>query len=132
VIEPQGQILWQKVSFRQDYDGIRNVALGDTTGPSGRVGLRAKWTMTMGGQAWEPYLRGNVWRDWGAEANTAFSGIGVPLESQATMLEFGGGLTGRLNANVSVFANVDYEFAVGSGDDKRNGVRGAFGARYTW
>ena len=25
-----------------------------------------------------------------------------------------------------VFANVDYEFAVGSGDEKRNGVRGAF------
>ena len=45
------------------------------------------------------------------------------------MLELGGGLTGRINANVSVFANVDYEFAVGSGDDKRNGVRGAFGAR---
>ena len=56
----------------------------------------------------------------------------MPLLNQATMLEFGGGLTGRLNANVSVFANVDYEFAVGSGDDKRNGVRGAFGARYTW
>ena len=44
------------------------------------------------------------------------------------MLEFGGGLTGRINANVSVFANVDCEFAVGSGDDKRNGVRGALGA----
>jgi hypothetical protein len=49
------------------------------------------------------------------------------------MLEFGGGLTGRINANVSVFANVDYEFAVGNNEgDKRNGVRGAFGARYTW
>jgi hypothetical protein len=48
------------------------------------------------------------------------------------MLEFGGGLTGRINANVSVFANVDYEFAVGAANDKRNGVRGAFGARYTW
>jgi hypothetical protein len=49
------------------------------------------------------------------------------------MLEFGGGLTGRINANVSVFANVDYEFAVGGSEsEKRNGVRGAFGARYTW
>ena len=36
VIEPQGQILWQKVSFRHDYDGLGDVALGDTTGPSGR------------------------------------------------------------------------------------------------
>jgi outer membrane autotransporter protein len=134
VIEPQGQILWQKVSFRHDYDGLGDVALGDTTGPNGRIGLRTKWTIvTAGGQVWQPYLRGNLWRDWGAEANTVYSGTDVvPLVNQATMLELGGGLTGRINANVSVFANVDYEFAVGAGDDKRNGVRGAFGARYTW
>ena len=63
---------------------------------------------------WQPYLRGNLWRDWGAEANTTFSGTDlVPLVSQVTRLELGGGLTGRINANVSVFANVDYEFAVG-------------------
>ena len=135
VIEPQGQILWQKVSFRHDYDGLGDVALGDTTGPSGRIGLRTKWTIaTAGGQVWQPYLRANLWRDWGADANAVYSGTDiVPLLSQTTMLELGGGLTGRINANVSVFANVDYEFAVGAADgEKRNGVRGAFGAKYTW
>jgi outer membrane autotransporter protein len=71
VIEPQGQILWQKVSFRHDYDGEGDVALGDATGPIGRIGLRTKWTIvTAGGQVWQPYLRGNLWRDWGAEAKT--------------------------------------------------------------
>jgi outer membrane autotransporter protein len=135
VIEPQGQILWQKVSFRHDYDGEGDVALGDTTGPSGRIGLRTKWTIaTAGGQVWQPYLRANLWRDWGAEADAVYSGTDVvPLATQATVLELGGGLTGRINANVSVFANVDYEFAVGAAEnEKRNGVRGAFGARYTW
>ena len=135
VIEPQGQILWQKVSFRHDYDGLGDVALGDTTGPSGRIGLRTKWTIvTAGGQVWQPYLRANLWRDWGADANTTFSGTDiVPLASQVTRLELGGGLTGRINANVSVFANVDYEFAVGAAqNEKQSGVRGAFGARYTW
>ena len=135
VIEPQGQILWQKVSFRHDYDGLGDVALGDTTGPSGRIGLRTKWTIaTAGGQVWQPYLRANLWRDWGAEADTVYSGTDiVPLLSQTTMLELGGGLTGRINAAVSVFANVDYEFAVGAAENvKRNGVRGAFGARYSW
>ena len=42
----------------------------------------------------------------------------MPLVSQATQLELGGGVTGRINANVSVFANVDYEFAVGAAEDK--------------
>ena len=135
VIEPQGQILWQKVSFRHDYDGLGDVALGDTTGPSGRIGLRTKWTIvTGGGQVWQPYLRANLWRDWGAQANTTFSGTDlVPLASQVTRLELGGGLTGKINANVSVFANVDYEFAVGAAqNEKQSGVRGALGARYTW
>ena len=135
VLEPQGQILWQKVSFRHDYDGLGDVALGDTTGPSGRIGLRGKWTIVTGdGEVWQPYLRANLWRDWGAEANTVYSGTDVvPLLSQATLLELGGGVTGRINANVSVFANVDYEFQVGAANGERqNGVRGAFGARYTW
>ena len=135
VIEPQGQILWQEVSFHDKNDGVGSVALGDTTGPSGRIGLRTKWTIaTAGGQVWQPYLRANLWRDWGADANTVFSGKDVaPLESQATVVELGGGLTVRINANVSVYANVDYEFAVDDTDgDRRDGVRGAFGARYTW
>ena len=85
VIEPQGQILWQKVSFRHDYDGLGDVALGDTTGPSGRIGLRTKWTIaTAGGQVWQPYLRANLWRDWGAEADAVYSGTDlVPLLSQS-------------------------------------------------
>jgi outer membrane autotransporter protein len=60
-LEPQGRILWQKVAFHQQFDGQGNVALGDTEAPSGRVGLRAKWTVaTASGQVWEPYLRANL------------------------------------------------------------------------
>jgi outer membrane autotransporter protein len=83
---------------------------------------------------WQPYLRANVWGDWGAEADVVYSGTDVvPLASQVTRLDLGSGLTGRINSNVSVFANVDYEFAVGASEgEKRNGLRGAFGARYTW
>ena len=136
VIEPQGQILWQKVSFRHDYDGLGDVALGDTTGPSGRIGLRTKWTIvTAGGQVWQPYLRGNLWRDWGAEADAVYSGTDVvPLISQVTRLELGGGLTGRINANVSVFANVDYEFAVGAAENEetKRRPRRVWAPDYTW
>ena len=70
----------------------------------------------------------------GGSGQTTFSGTDlVPLASQVTRLELGGGLTGKINANVSVFANVDYEFAVGAAqNEKQSGVRGALGARYTW
>ena len=73
VLEPQAQIIWQQVSFDQANDGLGPVALGTTSGPTGRVGLRGMWTIDgYNGQVWQPYVRANLWRDWGAEATTLF------------------------------------------------------------
>jgi hypothetical protein len=128
------QILWQKVSFRHDYDGLGDVALGDTTVPGGASGSgpngRSRPEAARSGSGICAPISGGI---GGAEADAVYSGTDiVPLLSQATVLEFGGGLTGRININVSVFANVDYEFAVGAVDNNRNGVRRAFGAKYAW
>jgi outer membrane autotransporter protein len=40
VLEPQAQIVWQQVSFDDANDGLGRVALGTTSGASGRIGLR--------------------------------------------------------------------------------------------
>jgi outer membrane autotransporter protein len=135
VLEPQAQIVWQRVSFDDANDGLGAVALGTTSGASGRIGLRGRWTVVSdSGQVWQPYLRANLWRDWGAQATTIFSGVDlVPLLEQATRLQLGGGLSVRMNANVSLYANADYQFAVGDTDGgRRDGIRGAAGVRYTW
>ena len=135
VLEPQAQIVWQRVSFDDANDGLGEVALGTTSGASGRIGLRGKWTIVSdSGQVWQPYVRANLWRDWGAQATTVFSGADlVPLLEQATRLQLGGGVSVRMNANVSFYANADYQFAVGDTDGgQRNGIRGAAGVRYTW
>jgi outer membrane autotransporter protein len=135
VLEPQAQILWQRVSFDDANDGLGDVALGTTSGASGRIGLRGKWTVVGdSGQVWQPYVSANLWRDWGAQATTVFSGADlVPLLEQATRLQLGGGVSVRMDAHVSLFANADYQFAVGDTDGgRRDGVRGAAGVRYTW
>ena len=135
VLEPQAQIVWQHVSFDDANDGLGEVALGTTSGASGRIGLRGRWTIVSdSGQVWQPYVRANLWRDWGAQATTTFSGVDlVPLLEQATRLQLGGGLSVRMNANVSLYANADYQFAVGDTDGgRRDGIRGAAGVRYTW
>jgi outer membrane autotransporter protein len=135
VLEPQAQIVWQHVSFDDANDGLGAVALGTTSGTSGRIGLRGKWTIVSdSGQVWQPYVRANLWRDWGAQATTTYSGVDlVPLLEQATRLQLGGGLSVNVNRNVSFYANADYQFAVGNTDGgRRDGVRGAAGVRYTW
>jgi outer membrane autotransporter protein len=135
VLEPQAQIVWQHVSFDDANDGLGAVALGTTSGASGRIGLRGRWTIVSdSGQVWQPYVRANLWRDWGAQPTTTFSGADlVPLLEQATRLQLGGGVSVRMNTSVSFYANADYQFAVGNTDGgRRDGIRGAAGMRYMW
>jgi outer membrane autotransporter protein len=135
VLEPQAQILWQRVGFNHEFDGIQNVNLGSTSGPTGRLGLLAESTIvTDSGQVWQPYVRGNVWESWGAQASTTFgtSPIQVPLREQATWLEFAGGGTVKVNGNWSAYAQAGYQFAVAPSNVRRNGFTGDIGLRYTW
>ena len=46
ILEPQGQILWQHTSFSPANDGLGPVALGTTSGATGRLGVRGQWTVT--------------------------------------------------------------------------------------
>ena len=134
VIEPQAQILWQEVHFGWRNDGLGDVSLGDTSGATGRIGLRGRWTLSTGGdQVWQPYVRANLWQDWSGQAYTAFGADNVGLSMGATLLQLGGGVTAKLDANLSLFANADYEFAVGdTNGDRRDSVRGALGLRFAW
>ena len=135
VLEPQAQMVWQRVSFDDANDGLGEVALGTTSGASGRIGLRGKWTIVSdSGQVWQPYVRANLWRDWGARATATYSGVDlVPLLQQANRLQLGGGVSVRVNTNVSLYANADYQLSVGDTDGgRRDGVRGAAGVRFMW
>jgi outer membrane autotransporter protein len=132
VLEPQAQIIWQQVSFAQANDGLGPVALGTTSGPTGRVGLRGMWTIDgYNGQVWQPYVRANLWRDWGAEATTLFGGDPVPLIEEATRLEFAGGVSAKLGPGVSLYAQAGYQFAL-DGAFIRNSIQGDIGLRYLW
>ncbi|MDL2399633.1 autotransporter outer membrane beta-barrel domain-containing protein [Rhizobium mayense] len=135
VLEPQAQIVWQHVSFDDDNDDFGKVALGSTSGASGRIGLRGRWTVVSdGGQVWQPYLRANLWQDWGAQATTTYSGATrVPLLEEATRVDLSAGLTTKINAGLSLYAQAGYQFAVGDTDGhQRDGARADFGLRYRW
>jgi outer membrane autotransporter protein len=135
VLEPQAQIVYQHVSFDPAGDGVGTIALGSTSGVTGRLGVRGQWSIPgADGEVWQPYARFNVWRDWGGNAATLFSGAGtaVPLVEQATRLEFAGGLTYKLQPNLSFYAQAGYQFAISPNLARRDGVKGSAGLRYTW
>jgi outer membrane autotransporter protein len=133
VLEPEAQILWQGTQFDSANDGLGPIALGSTSGATGRLGLRGKWTvLTPGGQLWQPYVLANLWQDWGGNVTTSFTGEPVPLREEATRLEFSAGLTVRFQPNISLFAQGGYQFAVGSDGGQRDGAKGNLGFRFTW
>ena len=136
ILEPQAQVIWQHVGFSEANDGLTSVDLGSTSGTTGRLGVRGQWTIPGdNGQVWQPYFRANVWRDWGGDASTTFSGspIAVPLLEQATRLEFAGGITAKVNSSLSFYAQGGYQFAVGdTAGGERQGVSGDLGLRLNW
>ena len=134
ILEPQGQILWQHTSFSQANDGLGPVALGTTSGTTGRLGVRSQWTLvTASGQVWQPYASANLWQNWGGEATTTFGVDQVPLSQESTQLDFAAGVTAKLSTCLSLYAQAGYEFAVGGTDGgRRQGVRGDFGLRLTF
>jgi outer membrane autotransporter protein len=134
VLEPEAQIIWQRVSFDDANDGLGPVGLGTTSGASGRLGLRGKWTINdPAGRVWQPYVLANVWRDWAGNATTMFGIDPVPLLAQATRLEFAGGFSAKILPGLSLYAQAGYQFAVsGTDGGRRDGVKGDFGVHYAW
>jgi len=134
ILEPQGQIIWQHTSFSQANDGLGPVALGTTSGVTGRLGLRAQSTINAAnGQVWQPYVRANLWQNWGGSATTTFGVDQVPLLQESTQLEFAAGLTTKVNDCLSFYVQAGYEFAVGGTDGgRRQGVKGDIGLRLTF
>ena len=135
ILEPQAQIIWQHVSFDPADDGISTIALGSTSGTTGRLGARAQWTIIEdNGAVWQPYARANVWHSWGAEAETTFarSSVQVPLVQKATWLDVAGGVTYKLNPGLAFYAQAGYQWAVAPSNVSRDGFVGDIGLRFTF
>jgi outer membrane autotransporter protein len=82
---------------------------------------------------WQPYVLANVWRDWGAGANTMFGSDAVLLSEQATRLEFAGGFSAKIRSGFNLYAQAGYQFAVNdTAGGRRDGVKGDFGVRWSW
>ncbi|MQR01648.1 autotransporter-associated beta strand repeat-containing protein [Glaciimonas soli] len=134
-LEPQAQLVWQRVNFDDRNDGLGDVALGTTNGLSGRLGLLAKWQVkSASGQVWQPSLVTNLWKDAGTNANTVYSGTSsVPLAANGSRLEMGGGVTTKINDKFSLYANATYQFGLNNADrQKREGINAAAGLRFAW
>jgi outer membrane autotransporter protein len=131
VFEPQAQGIWQRLSLDDRRDPFSTIAFNHSEVLTGRIGTLLQGTFGDFGAVWHPYLKGNVW--WGSNGvdTVTFNGFGIPTgRNGGALLEGGGGVTGKLTRNFSVYADASYLSSVSG--ETRNTVKTNAGLRVTW
>lgn len=131
VVEPQAQLVNQRITLDTPYAGANNASSSDLTSWSGRVGARLKGSYDINGLPVEPYVRTNLW-------HTVYTGNTVTLDQvdkisssrNSSTVELGLGLVARVTPNVSLYVSADYSSDVD--DNDLNGLIGSLGVRMRW
>ena len=134
-LEPEVQLVYQHLNFpqRTDVDGI-NVDLGSPDQGVFRGGARLIRSFTgPDGRLLTPYLEANVLRGIGGGNTVQLSNVGFGTGRFGTALQVGGGITGTLTRNLSVYGDVAWQQNVGNDGGFRGwsfngGLRFTFGA----
>jgi outer membrane autotransporter protein len=141
VIEPQAQIIYQRVALDGTADNFGLVTFADSDASRARVGARLakSFDISEGGRAprlLTTYARANIWHGFGDDATTTFANLqgfnAVALTSdlRGTWAQIGGGLTGQVTEAVAVFASGDYNFSIDGG--KSTSLGGRVGVKVVW
>ncbi|WPN77349.1 autotransporter outer membrane beta-barrel domain-containing protein [Pseudomonas germanica] len=131
VVEPQAQLINQRITLDTPYAGSGNASSTDLTAWSGRVGARLKGSYDLNGLPLEPYVRTNLW-------HTVYTGSTVTLDQvdkisssrKSSTVELGLGLVARVTPVVSLYVSADYSSDVD--DNDLNGIIGSLGVRMRW
>lgn len=133
-VEPQVQFVYQHLNFAQrtDVSGI-NVDLGGQSEGVFRGGARlTRQFADADGMLFTPYLKANVLQGIGGGDPVHLSNYAIATGVFGTALQVGGGVTGALTRNLSVYGDVAWQQNVGSGGGSRGwafngGLRYVFG-----
>lgn len=131
IVEPQAQVINQRITLDTPYAGSGNASSSDLTAWSGRVGARLKGSYDINGLGVEPYVRTNLW-------HTVYTGNTVTLDQvdkisssrNSSTVEVGLGLVARVTPAVSLYVSADYSSDVD--DNDLNGLIGSLGVRMRW
>jgi autotransporter family porin len=130
--EPQIQGIWQRTSFDDSLgEGFSTITYDRSNVFTGRAGAVLRGTFGSTGAVWQPYLKGNVW--WGSNGVDTVRFDADPIQTGRNggiALEGGGGVTGKLTRNVSVYGDASYLESVSG--EQRITLKGNVGMRVTW
>ncbi len=131
VLEPQVQIIHQKVSLDTQDDGVSKVEFDSDSAWTGRLGARLKGRYQVSGMPVEPYLRANLWHTFSGTDTVTFDDTErVKTQQRASTGDLGVGVIVSLAPTVSVYAGADYITNLDS--SQQRSVAGNLGVRISW
>ncbi|QKD19910.1 autotransporter outer membrane beta-barrel domain-containing protein [Mesorhizobium sp. NZP2077] len=129
-LEPQAQLVWQHLSLDDTNDRFSSISFDTDSSVTGRLGARLQGETTINGMALQPYLKANIWHDFGDTDTVSFDTTDISTEGRSTSFEFGGGVVAKVTDKVSIFATGDYTTNLGG--DKRRILKGNLGFSVKW
>ncbi|MGG7671635.1 autotransporter outer membrane beta-barrel domain-containing protein [Pseudomonas sp. WC2] len=131
VVEPQAQVIHQKISLDSQDDGVSRVSFESDGAWTGRLGARLKGRYQVSGLPVEPYLRANLWHTFSGRDSVTFGDSDViSTEQKSSTADIGLGVVVTLDRAVSVYASTDYSRNIDS--NEMRGVVGNLGVRISW
>jgi len=130
-LEPQAQLIWQRIWFDDTGDQFSSVAFDTSSALVGRLGVRLQGTFVTDGGRWQPWLQANLWREFSGRDSVLFAGTdAVAARRGTTALELGFGVTAKVAPQVNLYAGGSYTTNLG-GRDLRS-FAGNAGVRIAW
>ncbi|MHC8377386.1 autotransporter family protein [Pseudomonas sp. MDT1-16] len=131
VVEPQAQVIHQKVSLDSQDDGISHVSFDSDGAWTGRLGARLKGHYQVSGRPLEPYIRANLWHTLSGTDSVTFDGADrIDTEQKSSSADLGVGVVLSLAKTVSVYGGVGYTSNIDS--NQRRGTAANVGVRVSW
>ena len=131
VVEPQAQVIRQKINLDNQNDGISDVSFDAQDYWTGRLGARLKGRYLVNNTPVEPYLRANAWRTFGGSDTVTYDGVDrIKSDHKASTADLGVGVVARLSSSVSVYLAADYTTNLDG--NALEGVSGNAGVRMSW
>ena len=130
-VEPQIQGIWQRVSFDDTQVSFSTITFDRSYVFTGRAGGVLRGSFGSIGALWQPYLKGNKW--WGTNGFDTVRFDADPIQTGRNggiTLEGGGGVTGKLTRNVSIYGDASYLSSVSG--ESRITLKGNVGLHVTW
>lgn len=131
VVEPQVQVIRQKIDLDSQNDGISRVSFDSQDYWTGRLGARLKGRYLVNNTPVEPYLRANAWRTFGGSDTVTYDDVDrIKSDHKSSTADVGVGAVARLSPSVSVYLAADYNTNLDG--NAMEGVSGNAGVRMSW